>query len=100
MMATAHGRAQSKIGDLADLIVTEVVGLGALLAQNVAPPKLIQAANKGVLVRLAGAGQQVRAKAASNRRRQADEIVRRSGQLRQAGIDHGPYLGAGLPALL
>ena len=84
------GRAEGGVGDLADAVVGEVVGVGAPVADDPPPPQLVQAADQGFLVGLAGLGEHVGGELAADGGGHADQVAGRRGQLGQPGLDHPP----------
>ena len=81
----APGRAEGGVGDLADAVVGEVVGVGALVADDPPPPQLVQAADQGLLVGLAGLGEHVGGELAADGGGHADQVAGRRGQPGQPG---------------
>src|SRR5215212_8409333 len=83
------GGAESEVGDLANLVVTEVVRVGPSLADDTAAPEFVQAANQRMLTGVTRVGQYIRRELSPDGRGQADQVPGRLGQLRQAVLDNG-----------
>ncbi|MFN8537681.1 MAG: hypothetical protein U0232_09425 [Thermomicrobiales bacterium] len=97
-------RTEGEVGDLADRVVAEVVGVAPLLAHEAALPEFVQAAHEGRLVRFARPRQHLRRELPPDRRGHPDQLTGRCRQLRQPRLDHRLHLRVqprppGLPRL-
>jgi hypothetical protein len=86
-------RSQAGIGDLANLVVAEVVGISPMLVHDPAPPQLVEAAHERIVIVVACARQDVEVKRPPDHRRDAGHLAREGRELRQARFDHHSHPG-------
>jgi hypothetical protein len=84
----APGRAEAEVGDLPDPVVGEVVGVGTLVADQAAPPQLVEGADQLLLAGLAGQGEGVGGELPPDGGGHPDQVAGRAGELGQPGLDH------------
>jgi hypothetical protein len=89
-------RAQREIGDLADLVVAEVVGVRTALTDDTASPEFVQSVNQRLLAGVARVRQNIRGELSSNRRGQAGQIPGWLGHLRESVLDDRLHFRADL----
>jgi hypothetical protein len=94
VVAPPPGGAEGEVGNLADLVVAEVVGVGAPLAHDTAAPEFVQSANQRLFAGVARIREDSRRELSADRRGEADQIPRWLGQLRQAIFNNGLHLRA------
>jgi hypothetical protein len=94
VVGAAPRRAEREIGDLTDLVMSEVVGVGALLADDPAAPQLVQGADERVLIGAAGQSEQLGGELPADGGGHADQLAGGGGKARQSRLDHGLHLRA------
>ena len=96
MCLAAAGRAERGVGAVADPAMAEVVGVGAVGADDPATPELVQGVHERRLVEPAGGrGEHVGGERAADRRGDPGELGRRRRQLGQATSDDCLHLLSG-----
>src|SRR5215213_3996035 len=81
--------AKCEVGDLANLVVAEVVGVSASLAHDTAVPELVQTANQRIFAGVARISEDIRCELTADRRSKTYQVPGRLGQLREVVLDNG-----------
>ena len=89
VVAPSAHRALAEVGDLAQLVVAEVVGIGAALGDDAPPPQLVQGGHQHVLTDVGGPGQQLGREGEADRRRDVGELAGRPREQSETGLDDG-----------
>src|SRR5688500_11463263 len=89
MELAAPGRTLAEIGDLADFVVAEVIGVGPPFADDPAPPQLVETPHERFFVDPTRTGEDIDGEGPADRRGETDHLPGRFGQPRQAGLDRG-----------
>src|SRR4051812_20120163 len=92
MQQPAAGWADLVIGGFAQLVMAEVIGIGALLAYDAPLPEFIQPAHERFLVVPTRQCQHVRGKFTAYGGSKMGKSMGGRGKLRQARLDHSLYL--------
>ena len=85
--------AQFGVGDIAQPVVAEVVGIAALFLDDTPLPEFFQAQHHFIFAARAGRRQQLIAKGASDHGRQAGHFLSGGRKLAKARPDHGVDIG-------